>query len=299
MRWLSGFLALIAALALAGCSDSKESGSAPATPLLYVIESPQGEVQGWLLGTIHALPDDVDWRTPAVERVIGEADTLLVEVASLDETARIAEIFAELGTTPGLGPLPPRVDPELRGEIEAMIARSSIPASQFESTEDWAAAIMLARVDSFGEPRNGVDRALISEFAGREIGGFESAAQQLGIFDQLPAQDQRDLLEGTVREWSETRENAGWLTRAWIAGDVEILEAATTQGIMADPELRAALLVDRNRRWMPLLLASLRGPAKPLVAVGTAHILGPDGLPALLEAEGYRVTLMPHYGARD
>jgi hypothetical protein len=148
---------------------------------------------------------------------------------------------------------------------------------------------MLAQVDAEGSPENGVDRALIRDFAGRDVREFEGAADQLVIFDRLPERDQRDLLEGVVREASDENADRGRLRRAWLSGDIAVLEEATNTGIMADPELRAALLVDRNTRWLALLAGELRAPERPLVAVGAAHLVGPDGLPAMLEARGYIV----------
>ena len=58
---------------------------------------------------------------------------------------------------------------------------------------------------------------------------------------------------------------------------------------MADVELRAAILTGRNDAWLVKLLPMLEQREKPFVAVGAAHLVGPDGLPALLEAQGYTV----------
>ncbi len=287
-------IALVCALALAGCSEGEtapdilQTGQ-QANPLLLEITNPDGEVEGWMLGTIHALPDDTDWRTPAVDRVIDDADRLLVEVVGLDNSELIGQIFVGLATTPDLGPLPARVTPELREPIGEMIELSQIEPAQFENTENWAAAIMLSSVGAVGKPRNGVDRFLLTKFRSNETQAFETVTAQLSIFDNLAPSDQRDLLEGTVREWMASRDNPGDLTRAWLAGDEDALVAATSTGIMADAELRAALLVDRNRRWMPILLDNMEQTDALLVAVGTAHIVGPDGLPAMLEARGYTV----------
>ena len=63
--------------------------------------------------------------------------------------------------------------------------------------------------------------------------------------------------------------------------------------IQADPALRAALLTDRNRHWAAALTPLLQEGPRPLIAVGTAHLVGPDGLAALLEAQGYRIRRLP------
>ncbi|WP_416831757.1 MAG: TraB/GumN family protein [Erythrobacter sp.] len=291
---MSPFRAIVLActLLIAACSGGEPDSvdETTANPLLYEIASADGEVEGWLLGTIHALPDGVSWRTAAINDAIEAADVLWVEIADQTDDAGRAATFARLATTPGLAPLHTRVAPELREPLERILARSDIPPKHFQSTEDWAAAIMLAGVDSRGKPAHGVDRAVIRDFEGRPVRGFETTASQLGIFDTLPAEDQQDLLEGTVREWMASRDNPDWLLQAWLAGDEATLARATGEGILADPELHEALLAGRNRRWIALLLPELGKQPKPLVAVGTAHLFGPDGLVAMLEAEGYTLT---------
>jgi uncharacterized protein len=58
------------------------------------------------------------------------------------------------------------------------------------------------------------------------------------------------------------------------------------------PELRAALVTRRNRAWLPAVEALLAAGETGLVVVGALHLVGPEGLPALLEQAGYRVTLV-------
>lgn len=285
-------IALACTLLIAACSGGEpDSGDeTTANPLLYEIANADGEVEGWLLGTIHALPDGVSWRTAAINDAIEAADVLWVEIDDQTDDAGRAEIFARLARTPGLDPLQERVAPDLREPLALILARSRIPPEQFLATEDWAAAIMLSRVDAKGKPANGVDRAVIRDFKGRPLRGFETTASQLSIFDTLSPEDQQDLLEGTVREWIASRDNPDWLLQAWLAGDEATLDRATGEGILADTELHEALLAGRNRRWIAMLLPELSKQPKPFVAVGTAHLVGPDGLVAMLEAEGYTLA---------
>lgn len=289
VRGRAGVLAL-AILALAGCFSEPPAPEPGTNPLVYEIANGEGEVEGWMLGTIHALPDDVAWRTDAIERVIDDADLLIVEVADLDNSRAIADVVAELSISSNLPALPLRVPPSQRPALLDMIERSPVTLDQLANTETWAAALALAQVDAQGDPKNGVDRIVIQEFDDREVLEFEGVVAQLTIFDSLAESDQRDLLSGVLEESQAARENPGRLRKAWLNGDIGTLEQATTTGIMADAELREALLVGRNRRWTGKLAGLLRAEEKPLVAVGAAHLVGPDSVPAMLTERGYTVT---------
>jgi uncharacterized protein YbaP (TraB family) len=287
MRRIAALLAPILFALLAGCSDAPASGD-PASPLLYEMASADGTVQGWMIGTIHALPPGTEWHTPEVGRVMDEADFLVVEVEDLGSEGP-ARAFAELASSPGLPPLAARVPPDLKGPLAELLARGGLSADRFAATETWAAALALARVDAVGDPANGVDRALLAAFSGRPVRELEGAQAQLAIFDRLPEPQQRAMLAAVVRESAAPARDPARLQRAWIAGDAATIEASTREGILADPALREALLVARNRRWAESIAAMLGQGQRPLVAVGAAHLVGPEGLAALLAARGYRI----------
>ncbi|MFO6447260.1 TraB/GumN family protein [Erythrobacter sp. NE805] len=291
MRWVAALLAPLLLLMLAGCSDAPGGGGPgePANPLLYEIAAADGTPKGWLLGTIHALPPGTGWRTPEVGRVLGAADLLVVEVEGLADEAALARTFAGLAASPGLPPLAARVPPDLAAPLAALMDRGGFAPDRFDGTETWAAALALARVDAAGDPAEGVDRALIADFAGRPVRELEGAAGQLAIFDRLPEPQQRAMLAAVVREGTDPARDPERLQRAWIAGDAAAIAASTREGILADPSLREALLTARNRRWAEAVAALLAEGKRPLVAVGAAHLVGPEGLAALLQAKGYRL----------
>ncbi|UAB77112.1 TraB/GumN family protein [Erythrobacter sp. SCSIO 43205] len=278
---------------LSACGDRAETDPSPtypeASPLLYEISSEGGVVEGWMFGTIHALPEGVEWRTAEIDRVIDEADVLMVEVASLGQSDDVRQAFLELSRSPGLPPVNERVSLEIRPDLEAMVARSGLSRAHLRASEDWAAAIMLSQVDAPGDPELGVDRVLIAQFNGRKVKGFETAREQLGIFDQLSPSVQRTLLEETVRDWASSRGERKRLITAWLSGDVPQLEEVTTSGIMDDPELRAALLTNRNDNWIAPITQALEKEPLPLIAVGTAHLIGAQGLAAQVQEHGYTV----------
>ena len=114
-------LALPGLLALAACGAEPEPTSeVAAKPILLEVASENGAIEGWLFGTIHALPDGVSWRTPTLEKAIGDADLLVVEVANLDEGSALTDIFVRLAFDEPTGPLVDRIDPALRPQYEVL-----------------------------------------------------------------------------------------------------------------------------------------------------------------------------------
>ena len=60
-------------------------------------------------------------------------------------------------------------------------------------------------------------------------------------------------------------------------------------GLATQPALRQSLLVERNDLFAARVVETIERRRVPFVAVGAGHMLGPDGLPALLAARGYTV----------
>ena len=287
---LTRFFALPGLLALGACGAEPEPESeVTAQPILLEVASDNGAVEGWLFGTIHALPDGVSWRTPALDKAIAESDLLVVEVANLDEGSELTDIFVRLAFDESSGPLIDRIDPALRSQYEVLLTKAKVRSDHFDAMESWAAALTLAQVIQSAKTENGVDRALIRDFKGRDIVEIEGGEKQLGIFDALPEQDQRDLLDAVIAETRDYEDDMGRLARIWSEGNAEELAKLTREGILADPELYEALLAGRNRAWTAQLENLFSTDSRPLVAVGAGHMFGPDGLPAMLEASGYTV----------
>ena len=280
MRLFPWLAALV--LGVAGCGGSSDTEQQP-SPALWQIESADGEAEGWLFGTIHALPDGTEWRTPALEGSLEQSDALVVEVADLSNT----QVFTQLARTEGVGLLSERVSPEWRDELFDMLRETGTKDSSFYNVEDWAAALALAQLSRDAAPGNGVDLALIND-AKKPVVELEGLYRQLSIFDRLPAREQRALLDSAVERYSEGSE-AEKLREYWLAGDIEALASYVTDEVDDTPLLYQVLLTDRNLDMASKIVAMLETPERPFVAVGAAHMVGDEGIPALLQSRGYKV----------
>jgi uncharacterized protein YbaP (TraB family) len=284
---MNKFAIALLALLLAACEQAQ-----PARPALWQVDGPGGE-RAWLIGTIHALPRPIDLDSPAFARATGEATALVVEVAALEDDKRTALAFHKLSATPAAPPLAARTDAEDRPTLIRFLADNKIPPDQFNQMDTWAAALALGQAISArngDDSGNGADRLLLRAMRGKPTVEFEGAERQLAIFDALPEPEQRDLLSAVVRSAPTAQTEGRTLQQAWLRGDVAALTALDHQGLLADLELREALLVKRNRAWLAQLVPMLARGERPLVAVGALHLVGTDGLVAGLEARGFRVT---------
>ncbi|MCJ2181856.1 TraB/GumN family protein [Novosphingobium sp. 1949] len=259
----------------------------PATPALWRISDAQGH-EGWLLGTIHSAPAPLAWHSPKLDAAFAKAGTVLVEVANLRDDAALSATFARLARTSGQPPLSQRVPARDRPALAALLAREGFSDNQFGETQTWAAALTLANAASADDnAANGVDRAVLAAAPPRPVVELEGAEKQLSLFAALPEREQRDLLSAIVHEAQALSDTD--LTQAWRKGDVAAIAAQTHTGLLADPELRAALYTGRNRAWAPRIASAVHAGQRPFVAVGAAHMVGSDGLVALLRAQGFAV----------
>jgi uncharacterized protein YbaP (TraB family) len=281
VRWL--FIPLLAPLTLLACSPEPQE----ANPALWRVEGAGGE-RAWLFGTIHSAERPPAWQTLPITQAMEQADTIMVEVANLADESDVAATFARLAKSEREPPLSQRVEATERPALAALLEKAGYNDSDFATTETWAVALTLARLAADeSDARHGVDRAVIVATRKKPLIELEGAKRQLGLFDSLPEAEQRDLLGAVVMEASRSDAD---LARSWRTGDMAAIEKETRRGLLADPELREVLFTARNRDWTERVVATMKAGRVPFVAVGAAHMAGPEGLPAMLAERGYSVS---------
>jgi uncharacterized protein len=292
-RFLKRFLAL-AGIASASWASPQPVPTPVAHPALWQVSDPDTTI--YLFGTIHLLPPNYKWRTPAIDKAISSSDSLVVEtIVDPAHPDELVSALLMLDRTPGLPPIADRIDPERRPMLETAIAKTGLPRPAFDKMETWAAAYRLLGIQ-FSElglqGSAGVEQTLRETFgaAGKPIGQLETNAQQLGFFDSLPESAQRALLNGAIEPAQAATGDFSAMLSGWATGDVKVIAQTFNQDFAESGEMRAILLDRRNANWSRWIENRLKQPGTTMIAVGAGHLAGSGSVLELLKRDGYRVT---------
>lgn len=252
----------------------------------------------FLLGSIHLLRAADHPIPPVIDAAYDDAEVLLMEM-DLDDTDPMEahQIVAELGLIQDKTTLSELMGPAAWSKAEALSTQLEIPLSMLSSSEPWLAAIvveqmMLTRMGF--DPAYGIESRMAEKARkdNKEILGLETVRQQLEYLDHMSLDSQRDLLLQSLEDSVDLENIMDQLIAAWRHGDTAFLEQNMLGEIRQHAELYKTIVVDRNRRWVARLEDLLRDEDDYLVIVGALHLIGDDGLPALLEKDGFEVEQM-------
>jgi uncharacterized protein YbaP (TraB family) len=125
---------------------------------------------------------------------------------------------------------------------------------------------------------------------GRDVIPLETAESALTAFASAPLQEQTTFLSYFALSADTAMSELLSMVAEWRAGRYEVFERVLSQRLAMCPRLFKELVVERNGRWIPKLLAMARDRTPTLVVVGVLHFAGESGLPALLAHHGLQVS---------
>jgi len=250
----------------------------------------------YLLGSIHFLTPESYPLNPSIEDAFNECSTAIFEM-NLDEAhapevqsmMMMKSMFQE-GET-----LHSTLSEETYVLADSAAKKMGLSIEQFNGFKPWFFALYLVaqKIQRMGyNPEYGVDVYLFKRAKEREIKieGLETAAYQIEVLDALVQENQDELLLQTISEMDMMDRELNDLVKAWKHGQSKKMEAILLSSFQDYPKIYKAMLVQRNKNWMPIIETYLNKEGKTIVIVGTAHLVGPDGLVKKLINQGHVVV---------
>ena len=137
---------------------------------------------------------------------------------------------------------------------------------------------------------SGVEEELIKivKLEKKEIKGLETMEFQASVFDSIPYEEQAKELLKSIDSMAANKNNFDTMMNVYKSqhiDEIENLFSKSEAGVLDHEDL---LLNNRNKNWVAQLKTIMK--TRPVfVAVGAGHLVGKQGLIALLRKEGYIV----------
>ena len=137
---------------------------------------------------------------------------------------------------------------------------------------------------------SGVEEELmkVAKLQKKEIKGLETMEFQAGVFDSIPYEEQAKELLKSIDSMAASKKDFDTMLNVYKSQRINEIEKLFTKTEAGLQEHQDLLLNDRNKNWVAQLKTIMK--TNPVfVAVGTGHLVGKQGLIALLRKEGYTV----------
>jgi uncharacterized protein len=275
------------------CTSSAAQTTVGGKHFLWTVQS--GANILYLAGSVHALGADA-YPLPAVFDKAFEASGTLVQEFNLAETASLS--VAPMLLARGLYGDGRTFESAVSKETAAMAAQyfkqTGLPMEMIRPMKPWMVMLMLTAFEAqklgldakLGLDKYFYDKAMAAK---KPVIGLETAEFQIDRFDKMPDAIQEQMLRSTLTELDAHGNELRSMIAAWQRGDTATLEKNVRSSFAGYPAAYTSLIADRNRNWIPQLQMCLSSPSPCFVVVGAAHMVGPDGLLALLQQKGYKV----------
>lgn len=287
-------------LLLAGCpklapthSGEQEEG---ARPLLLWEVSKEDEEPDYLMGTCHlavalseSLPESMWNLVNQADVVVMEVDQTQLRLPEVAQRLRLEGLSLDQLLPPGvwdqlaeayeLGPLADRMNQMHPFVVLSYVMKEMAMADGGPGTQ--------------GSKPMELELLMRAAEQGLRLSYLETVHEQLDIFLGRPMERWLEGLEQLVdpAEQGAAVEELATVLSVCRTGDLAVAQTILRNSEKEDAEWNERLLGDRNRAWIPKLEAYF-GEGQAFVAVGAGHMMGSDGVVALLRARGYQVRQM-------
>ncbi|HYO59126.1 TraB/GumN family protein [Archangium sp.] len=303
---------LLAFLALLGTACATTSTEVPAsTPrsaavaerraFLWEVTRPGApDKRLYLTGSVHLGRPGQFVFPPSLEAALARSQALVVELdPDKADPRQTQQLVLSLGTFSPPDGLSAHLSAETQALLPEVLQRVGLPPAGVERMRPWLLSLTLSILEmqkaGYSEA-GGIDRMLLTKARGTQrIVELETLEEQMRMLAGLPESVQDLMLREQLQQSSQTAVSMASVATAWEGGNPDAL--AHVLFVRADdPTFRPfyeALFYTRNRRMADRLAAMLDQPETHFAVVGAGHLVGEEGILALLARKGLQVRQLP------
>jgi len=250
----------------------------------------------YVLGSIHTLRASDYPLAPVIMDAYRDSKALVMEIDlnEIDSPEVQAEMLQSAALPEGKS-LEEVVGPARYARAQNLVRDLGVDLSMFGGYAPWfvAEAVSQLQLAQLGfDAQSGVEMFFMARARGdgKNVSGLETAHEQLMIFESMPLETQAEYLMSSLEQAHDLPKEVNDMVQAWRRGDTAWFQTEINADLGKDPALYQSMVVARNRKWISKIEAMLDDDKNYLVIVGTAHLVGPDSVIALLKKDGIRTA---------
>jgi uncharacterized protein YbaP (TraB family) len=276
--------------ALAALLITASTAAASAAPAMWEVSDADSKVT--LFGSMHILPPDLSWRTPALDAALGTSPEVYFE-ADIGPLGQVGLILkALMGGFGATDNWPAKLSEQQRDGIDSAVKPLGLSLAQLAKFPPWLAETVIeekAMTVHGYKPEAGVDVVLQSELPKERKAYFETAAAQLDMLAGTSELGQLTRLLAAVSNLPKINDDLDRLVKAWSDGSSDEIVHELDADPTLDPAFQQTMLFNRNDSWIPIISKLLADNHNDLIVVGAGHLVGDGSVIDLLGKAGFTV----------
>lgn len=254
--------------------------------LLWEISGNGLKKTSYLFGTIHVVAEQDFFFPKYMENALKKSKKLIMEVDLTDVVGQINMIqLAMLDSGKTLADLFSKEDYEFIRQTA--LDSLQINIEQFKFMKPIFVQQQLFATNTISGDIKSYELHLmnLAKKFRKQIGGLETADEQLRILDSIPLSVQAAMLYEAMKNIHLQRKQLAKMVQMYKSQDIDgmyqLLSESEELGAHAN-----ALITNRNRKWISLIENEIKNQST-FIAVGAGHLGGPVGVIQLLKQRGF------------
>ena len=273
-------------------AQTPKPAEAPKKLLMWKAQSGSNTV--YLVGSIHIGSKEMYPLPKVMDDAFKNSKVMVVEVNvnKVDQTAALQ--YMSTGMYQDDDNLWKHLSKPTAAKVKKFFSQHGMDETAAGKFKPWLAGIMasvLPMMSAGMQADLGIDKHFLDLAEGKkEIVEAETADFQFKLLASVPDNLADTYLSWSVGEATKSREDDMKLERLWRQGDASAIDEVTSQYPKELEHLMRSLLQDRNPHMADIAEKYLKVGGGPcFFVVGAAHLVGKDGVVAILQKRGYHI----------
>lgn len=260
-----------------------------------VYEVSNGHEKLYLAGTIHLLRKQ-DFPLPPEFDIAYQLSTKIYFETDLQKarSSEFGQRFAQAMLLPSNRTIKDELHPDVWRALQNYADHNQYPLPQ---TMMYSPALLSILITMHEVKKIGVGDGVdvfyekAAQNDNKFIGELETCDDVIASMRVFAKEDANKIIKSTLADVASLKGDLEKVIAQWRRGDIDALEKDLADKMRRETPLEyQALIVDRNKKWLPQIEQMLMTPETEMVFVGSLHLSGKFGLVAQLKKSGYSVT---------